>query len=95
MVQIKWAKTFLDSDSKCNILVNGVPCATKLKPKSYTVKTHIKALHKEEFTTITGQLLTTGADALTELASMFGTSSAAISLLKNPHFKVNTLIKQR
>ena len=89
MAQVKWVQTYLDDESCCNVRENGVLCGTKLGKRASTVKNHITVKHPPLFNEITGQANLDNVDALTLLATCIGTSTAAVSILKNKAFNVS------
>jgi len=92
MVQVKWKKNYLDSDGKCNIKKNGVVCGQELSKTAYVVRRHIERIHPELYKTITGHDAGTQNDALTDLATFIGTTTAPIDYLRNKAFKVSVYL---
>jgi hypothetical protein len=92
MVQIQWARKYLDADGKCNILVNGIACGQLMQSKSSTVKRHVKSQHPSIFQEVVGHVSDANSSnydaVLTDLACYFATTSAPISHLNQPSFKV-------
>lgn len=92
MVQVKWVRTYLDAENKCNILVNGNACGKSMQRKSDTVKKHVLRYHTDLYNQVTEKLSDEKSASydivLTELACYFATTSAPISHLSHPSFKV-------
>jgi hypothetical protein len=92
MVQVKWARTYLSADGKCNILVNGIACGKSMRSKSSTVKQHTRKKHPGIFREVIGKvsdLQSANYDTiLTNLTCYFAMTPAPISHLSEPSFKV-------
>lgn len=88
MTQIKWIQNYLNENNQCSIEVNGAICGKPLGERSSTVKRHVKKIHPTLYAELTKTSVNDSIKAFTHLANFIGTSTASISYLSNPSFKV-------
>jgi len=98
-MRVLWVKRFLDDESRCNIIKDGVQCNKKITKKSSCVKSHVRGIHPNVYHTTIDDVATAtleefgGKDlVLNEVAEFFATTTAPLSYLTTPSFIVSLVV---